>query len=93
MISNNLPVEHDEMLALPFENDPIYNGRELFQVLQRESKDALAQLSNKHMYHNWEKQIIHKVLTNRIKENERTLYNSSELAYWPQLKWTRAYTQ
>lgn len=50
MINDHLPVEHDEILALPSQNDPIYNSKELSQLLQREPMDRLVMLSNKKTY-------------------------------------------
>lgn len=47
MIDDHLPVEHDEILALPSQNDPIYNGKELSRLLQRGPMDRLVMLSNK----------------------------------------------
>lgn len=46
MVKNHLPVEHGEILALPSQNGPTYNGKELYQLLHREPMDRLVMLSN-----------------------------------------------
>lgn len=48
MMRSSLPVKHDEMPALPFDNDLVCDGRELFQVSHQEPKDKLPGLSDNH---------------------------------------------